>query len=88
MGRIRGGMTGACGGTTLGTGCTLGSGGVTTGGVIDWRGMVGLGIGGGIVARFKICATCTYALQIAEPYSREGVSEGLVLRISTMSVAA
>ena len=72
-------MTGAGGGTTLGAGGTLGSGGATTGSVTDCWGMeVGLGIVGGIVARFKICATCTYALQIAEPYCSEGVRDGLV----------
>ena len=50
---------------------------------------LGGGIGGGAVARFNICAICTYALLIGSPYSSEGVTvEGLHFRMLTMSVAA
>ena len=49
----------------------------------------GGGIGGGAVARFNICAICTYALLMGAPYSSDGTSVvTLDLRIHTMSVAA
>ena len=49
----------------------------------------GGGIGGGAVARFNICAICTYALLIGSPYSSEGVSvDGLYFRMLIISVAA
>ena len=49
----------------------------------------GGGIGGGAVARFNICAICTYALLIGSPYSSEGVSfDVLHLRMLTISVTA
>ena len=94
-------------GTTLGggTGCgaCVGAGvgslvGITLGGGA-WCGIDGVcsvkagggGMGGGAVARCRICAMCIYALLIGVPYSSVGTSgvvERFVLRMVTRSVAA